>query len=94
MGADMIGRGKDVGTIEAGKLADILVLDQNPLVNIKNTNTLKYVIKNGRIYDANTLDEIWPRQKKATFYWQGGDPEMMGDLPNNNSGGNGGKGKP
>jgi Tol biopolymer transport system component len=94
MGADMLGRGKDVGSIEAGKLADILVMDQNPLVNIRNTNTLKYVIKNGRIYDANTLDEIWPRQKKATFYWQGGDPEMMGDLPSNGNGNGGGKGKP
>ena len=51
------------------------MLDANPLENIKNTNTLRYVMKNGRLYDGNTLDELWPRQKKASFYWQQGDPE-------------------
>jgi hypothetical protein len=39
-------------------------MDSNPLTNIRNTNTIKYVMKNGRLYDGNTLDEIYPTPRK------------------------------
>jgi imidazolonepropionase-like amidohydrolase len=53
-----------------GKIADLVILDQNPLDNIRNTNSVKYVMKNGRLYEGNTLDEVYPRQQKAPeFYW-------------------------
>ncbi|MGQ0648585.1 MAG: amidohydrolase family protein [Gemmatimonadaceae bacterium] len=64
LGAEGIGMDKDVGSLEAGKMADLLVLDRDPLADIRNTNSLAKVMANGRLYDANTLDEEWPRQRK------------------------------
>lgn len=68
-----IGRAAEFGSIEPGKFADLLILNANPLADIRNSRALDVVIKNGRLYDANTLDEIWPRHRGFEQPWFAGD---------------------
>jgi len=83
LGAKALGLDTDLGTVEVGKLADLLIMDSNPLQNLRHTNTLSLVIKNGTVYKADSLDEVWPEEKKAeTFNWQTKKPEGLPGIKN------------
>src|SRR5688500_16064953 len=68
--AKFIGVDQDVGSILVGKLADLVVLNSDPLANIRNSTDIRYVMKNGVLYDGDTLHQAWPEPKPfRKFFW-------------------------
>jgi Tol biopolymer transport system component len=83
-GAHFLGVEKDLGSITVGKLGDLMVLDADPLADIRNTAKISYVMKAGRVWQASTLDEVWPTKKPfGNYYWVDTDELRSDDRPVN-----------
>ncbi|RYY62789.1 MAG: amidohydrolase [Chitinophagaceae bacterium] len=69
--AKSLGLDSLIGTLEPGKFADLLVMDKNPLESIYNTESIRYTMVNGRLYDSETMNEVGNVTKPRTkFYWE------------------------
>ena len=70
-GAEYIGMGDHLGSIEEGKLADLIVLDKDPTEDIRNTEFVTHAMVNGRLYDTSTMNEIGNTERvRSKFYWE------------------------
>ena len=70
-GAQYIGMDKDIGSLKEGKLADLIIMEKNPLNDIRNSETITHTMINGRLYETDTMNEIGnePKEREA-FYWE------------------------
>ncbi len=69
--AKTFGMDHQLGSIKAGKLADLIVIDGNPLKDIRTTDKVTYTMVNGKLYNAETMDQLnGDKVKRKPFYFE------------------------
>ena len=68
-GAEYLGLDQDLGSVEAGKLADLLVIEGDVLQDLRQSENIRYTVANGRVYDAATMDQVWPERVERPRFW-------------------------
>ena len=66
--AKYLGLDKNVGSLEVGKLADLMVIDGNPLKNIRDSDKVDYTMINGRLFDASTMNEVGKKAREPLYF--------------------------
>jgi cytosine/adenosine deaminase-related metal-dependent hydrolase len=69
-GAALLGMEKQLGTLTEGKLADLIVIDGNPMEDIRSSENVIYTMINGRLYDTATMNEVGSDAKRTKFFWE------------------------
>ena len=88
MPATSLGYAKDLGSLEVGKLADLVVLDADPTIDIRNSDKISRVMLGGRLYDAATMDEVETgTRKRAPYWWQASGKASAGTVSESHSDG-------
>ncbi|WP_017665879.1 amidohydrolase family protein [Porphyrobacter sp. AAP82] len=73
--AQSLGMAKDIGSIEPGKLADLVILSDDPSQDIANSDNIEQVMIGGRLYDARTMNEVGTGDVRRRPYWWEGEGE-------------------
>ncbi|MFL6844751.1 MAG: amidohydrolase family protein [Allosphingosinicella sp.] len=79
MPATSLGYARDVGSLEVGKLADLVVLDADPTADIRNSDKINRVMLGGRLYDPMTMNEVVTGSRvRAPYWWEDGGAGSFG----------------
>ena len=90
--AHYLGLDKDLGSLEVGKLADLVIIDGDVLKDIRQSDRISHVMQNGRVFEVGSMNEVLPRQKaRKPFFFDGADGRSMPVEAHSHGHGHGGE---